>query len=161
MGNGAVPTTAAAAIAEMVTPALLILASASLVASALVRMARVVDRVRVLAAAAQDRGWNRLGISSAQLRAGIRRHAERARYAERSIALLYGAVVVFVATCLALAADRILDGALAWVPPVLAIAGTLLLLGGGWWMVAECRLGGKQIAEEIQAALSQMEVDEP
>jgi hypothetical protein len=37
-------------ITAMVTPALLILGSASLIASALVRMARVVDRARILTA---------------------------------------------------------------------------------------------------------------
>jgi hypothetical protein len=37
----------------MITPALLLLGSASLVASALVRMARVVDRARILIVIAQ------------------------------------------------------------------------------------------------------------
>jgi hypothetical protein len=48
-----------AAIAAMITPALLILGSASLVSSALVRMARVVDRSRYLASVAQDGTWVR------------------------------------------------------------------------------------------------------
>lgn len=149
-------TPAMTSIAEMVTPALLIVAAASLVASALVRMGRVVDRARVLASAARDRGWGRLGVTPAQLGESIRRHGLRARYAERSIALLYGAVVVFVATSLTIAADGATQGRLGWVPQALAVAGVLLLLGGGWWMLAECRLSGRQLAEEIEGALGEL-----
>jgi hypothetical protein len=57
-------------IAAMVTPALLILASASLVATALVRFARVVDRARVLAAIALDGAWATVDATPAAL--GIR-----------------------------------------------------------------------------------------
>jgi hypothetical protein len=44
MGNVGSQSAAVATIAAMSTPALLLLGSASLVASALVRMARIVDR---------------------------------------------------------------------------------------------------------------------
>lgn len=143
-----------ALIAAMVTPALLILGSASLVASALVRMARVVDRARVLGAAVQEGSFGKLGASPAQLGVWLMRHRQRARYAERSIALLYAAVVVFIVTCLAIVLDRVLGPSLAWLPVALAIAGTLLLLAGGACMVAESRLSGAQIDEEIGHALS-------
>lgn len=146
--------TATATIAAMITPALLIVGSASLVASVLVRMARVVDRARVLAAIAHDGSWEQLGATPDVLCAWLNRHAVRARYAERSIALLYAAVVVFIATVLAIALDRATGGVLAWLPVSLAIAGTLLLLAGGAWMVAESRLSGDQIQEEIRQALT-------
>ena len=145
----------------MVTPALLILASASLVASALVRMARVVDRARVLAAIAHERTWVKFGMTPDQLRVSLERHAVRARYAERSIAFLYTAVVVFIATCLSIAIDRSTGQSVGWLAIVLAIAGTLLLLGGGAWMVAESKLSGEQIADEIRHALVQLEGRQP
>jgi len=144
-------------IAAMITPALLILGSASLVASVLVRMARVVDRARALASIANEGSWERLGVTPATLRTWLDRHALRARHAERSIALLYGAVVVFIATCLSIALDRLTGDALAWLPVSLAILGTLLLLGGGAWMVAESRLAGDQIQEEIRQASKRLE----
>jgi Protein of unknown function (DUF2721) len=50
MGNATTPPGPVAFIAAMVTPALLIPGATSLVASVLVRMGRVVDRVRALAA---------------------------------------------------------------------------------------------------------------
>jgi hypothetical protein len=143
-------------IAAMVTPALLILASASLVASALVRMARVVDRARVLTAVVYAGTSDQFGATPGQIRVWLVRHALRARYVERSIFLLYAAVVVFIATCLSIAIDRAAGHVLPWLSITLALIGTLLLLSGGTWMVAESRMSGRQIAEEITHALGQI-----
>lgn len=148
---------AVATIAAMITPALLLLGSASLVASALMRMARIVDRARVLAARVHEGTAGNLGVTSDQLRLWLESHARRARYAERSIALLYGAIVVFISTCLSIALDRALDGAVSWLPVLLAVAGTLLLLTGGAYMVAESRLSGTQISVEIRLAIHRLE----
>lgn len=157
MGESAISATAVGTIAAMVTPGLLMLGSASLVASALVRMARVVDRARALAAIVAETSWTRTGTTPQQLRLWLDRHARRARYAERAIAALYAAIAVFIATCLAIAADRALGGLLQALPLWLAIAGTLLLLAGASWMLAESSLSGEQVAEEIHVALSQLE----
>jgi hypothetical protein len=157
MGSAPSPSTAIAMIAAMITPALLILGSASLVATVLVRMARVVDRARALVAIASEGGWERIGATPATLRLWLDRHASRARYAERSLALLYAAVVVFIATCLAIALDRVTGELLAWLPVSLALLGTLLLLAGGAWMLAESRLSGAQIQEEIRLAIKRLE----
>jgi len=161
MGDANTPSASVAVIAAMVTPALLILGSASLVASALVRMARVVDRVRVLAAIAHERTWEKFGLTPHQLSVSLERHATRARYAGRSVALLYAAVVVFIATCLSIAVDRASGQSLSWLPVMLAIAGAVLLLGGGAWMVAESSLSGEQITEEIRHALARLEGRQP
>jgi len=158
MGNATAQSAGVATIAAMITPALLLLGSASLVASALMRMARVVDRARILVAVAHDGTLDKLGITSAQLRAWLQSHAQRAGYAERSITLLYAAIVVFIATCLSIALDRALGGSLSWLPVMLAVGGTLLLLSGGAYMVAESRLSGAQISAEIRQALQNLEV---
>ncbi len=156
MASSGTSSDAVALIAAMVTPALLILACASLVATALVRMARVVDRARVLAAAAHGGDWEKLGTDIAQLRAALGRHARRAHYAEWSIAALYASVVIFVLTSLSIVLNDV-TGRLGWLPAGLAILGMLPLLAGGAWMVAESRLGGAQIAEEIHGALAKLE----
>jgi hypothetical protein len=49
---------------------------------------------------------------------------------------------------------------LNWLPISLAILSTLLLLGGGAWMVVESRLSGEQIQDEIRGALSKLEKDD-
>lgn len=161
MGTANTSSAAVAMIAAMITPALLILASASLVATVLLRMARVVDRARVLAAIVHESNWEKLGATPTQLRATLERHLKRARYAEWSIALLYAAVVDFVATCISIAVDHAAGESLNWLPVALAITGTLLLLIGGALMVAESRLAGDQIAEEIRHALVRLEEWKP
>jgi hypothetical protein len=156
MANESTSFTAVALIAAMITPALLILASASLVASVLVRMARVVDRARALISVANERAWARIGVTPGTLVTWLDRHALRARYTERAIALFYAAVVVFIATCLSIALDRVARDAIEWLPVVLAVLGTLFLLAGGTFMVVGSRLAGTQIAEEIRAAIHQI-----
>ena len=121
------------------------------------RMARVVDRARFLAGIALVSTLDTSGITKAQLRAWLGSHAKRARYAERSITLLYAAIVLFIATCLSIALDRALGDSLSWLPVTLAVSGTLLLLGGAAYMVGESRLSGEQIRLEIGNALSHLE----
>ena len=153
--------TAVSVIAAMITPALLILASASLVASALVRMARIVDRARVLATSTRDGSWEQAAGTAEVLRSWLDRHEARARYAESSIALLYAAIVVFIATCLSIVLDRAVGGVLGWLPIALAVAGTLLLLAGGASMVAESRFSWDQIREEIRQGRARLEERAP
>ena len=69
-------------IAAMITPALVILASGSLIATALVRLPRVVDRVRGLSR------WRDTGVSKDDLD----RHERRALLTERAIGLYFWAV---------------------------------------------------------------------
>ena len=157
MGNAASQTAAVATIAAMITPALLLLGSASLVASALMRMARVVDRARILAAIAHEGGIDKIGVTRGQLRTWLESHGKRARYVERSIALLYAAIVVFILTCLSIALDRLVGDSLNWLPVTLAVTGTLLLLSGAAYMVVESRLSGEQIRLEIANALSYLQ----
>jgi hypothetical protein len=157
MGSSGAQSAAVATIAAMITPALLLLGSASLVASALMRMARVVDRARILAAIAHEGTLDKIGATNQQLRSWLESHAKRARYAERSITLLYAAIVIFISTCLSIALDRATGEWLSWLPVVLAVAGTLLLLAGAAYMVAESGLSGEQIGAEIRHALSRLE----
>jgi len=158
MGNTGAQSAAVATIAAMITPALLLLGSASMVGSALMRMARVVDRARILSAIAHDGTLEKVGITIDQLRSWLESHALRARYAERSITLLYAAIVVFISTCLAIALDRALGGSLSELPVTLAVAGTMLLLVGSTYMVAESRLSGKQIGAEIALATRKLDL---
>jgi len=132
-------------IAAMITPALLILGAASLVATALVRLARVVDRSRVLIGAIEAGSVT----DSGAMRTSLDRHERRALYAERSVGLFFTAVVIFVAACLSIGIDHFAGNALTWLPVSLTIGGMAVLIAGAAYMVAESRLGSQQIIEEI------------
>jgi hypothetical protein len=128
-----------AIIAAMITPALLILASGSLIATALVRLARVVDRVRRLAEAGGD-------LSADELH----RHAHRAVLAERAVRFYFFAVVCFVAAGFGIAADHFAADRLTWLPVALTTAGMLLIVAGSALMLAECSGAAAQIRDEIR-----------
>ncbi len=156
MGGSGAQQTAIGLIAAMITPTLLILASVSLVATALVRMARVVDRARALAAIVFEKSWETHGVTPADLRADLQRHARRARYTETTIALLYAAIMSFVTTSLSIAYSSATGTSAVWLQVGLAILGTILLLAASAAMVAETLPAGRQISEEIGRALARL-----
>ena len=143
---------AQAVVAAMITPALLILASGSLVATALVRLARVVDRSRSLIAAIEAGSLS----DPTGVRRSLDRHRLRALYAERSVGLFFIAVVVFVLDCLSIGLDHLVGDSLTWVPIAATIGGMLVLIAGAGYMVAESRLGAQQILEEIDRGRDQL-----
>ncbi len=124
----------------MITPALLILASASLIATALVRLARIVDRVRKLSEPGGAFNEDELA-----------RHERRANLALVAVAVLFAAVVAFVASGIAIPIDRATGDRLIWLPVGLALFGMLLIVIGAGSMVLECGYSAAQIRDEIES----------
>ena len=133
----------------MITPALLILGSGSLVATALQRLGRAVDRARFLLqlsdAEVQKFGWTEETVSR-----WLDRHSERSIVAERAVTCFFIAVGTFVADCLSIALDYYFAHSLTWLPVSLTILGMALMLLGAYFMLAESRLATAQIREEMQ-----------
>lgn len=123
----------------MITPALLILASASLIATVLVRLARVVDRVRKLA----DLGNEPWLVDE------VNRQERRAFLAERALSFFFLAVTCFVIAGLSIAIDRALGNQLWWMPVVITTIGMALIVGGCAAMLVETRLSVSQLRAEI------------
>jgi len=132
---------AQALIAAMITPALLILASGSLIATALVRLSRVVDRIRKIAegsfAGAQDE---------------LARLERRGLQSELAVERYFFAIVCFVVAGIAIAVDHASGDRFFWVPVVVTTAGMALIVAGSWEMLGECRLSTQQIRAEVAAA---------
>ena len=136
-------------ISAMITPALLILGSASLVATALQRLGRAVDRARSLIALPEAEAL-RLGWDAGTLRRWLDWHVRRSLMAERAVGVFFAAIGTFVLDCLSIAVDHYFGNRLTWLPVSLTIIGMALMLVGASLMVAESRLGGAQIRDEIQ-----------
>jgi hypothetical protein len=136
-------------ISAMITPALLILGSASLVATALQRLARAVDRARAILhlsdEEARKQGWTQ-DVS----RRWLERYAARSLLAERSVTAFFLAVGILVLDCLSIAVDRYSSDRLTWLPVSLTIIGMFMILAGAYCMIQESRLANLQIREEIQ-----------
>lgn len=125
----------------MITPAMLILASGSLIATALARLARVVDRLRKLPE-------RRDSMPDAD---ELNRHKRRAMLAELAVSIYFGAVVCFVVSGFAIALDHLAGDSLTWLPVSVTMFGMSLIVAGSAAMLAECRMAATQIRAEIAA----------
>lgn len=139
-------------ISAMITPALLLLGSASLVATALQRLARAIDRARALLQLSKEevstRGW-----TQEVTKRWLERYARRSLMAERAVTAFFLAVGILVIACLSIALDRSLADTLTWLPVSLTIIGMGMILAGAYCMVQESRLASLQIREEIQQSV--------
>jgi len=131
---------AQAIIGAMITPALLIMASGSLIATVLVRLSRVVDRIRKLAEPDAPK------ISAEELA----RHERRALLAERALQLLFFAVLCFVLSGIAIGIDHLTGDRLTGVPVAMTSLGMLLIVAGSAAMLAECQLAVAEIRAEAK-----------
>jgi Protein of unknown function (DUF2721) len=126
------PTTYGA-LTAMITPAIFMTANASLIISTSNRVARVVDRIRVLNEQADklDRGVTELDFPDRRLdhfhdqMRRLERRSDRLRFA---LTALYLAFTSFVGTSLTLAIDTLLNNWLVVLPTLLAVVGVGLLL---------------------------------
>ena len=111
-----------AILTAMLAPAFFLTATASLLLSANNRLARVIDRARVLLKELAD-------TEDAEERELIERHIlrqkKRSRIILRGSQLLYTAISFFVGTSLTVAGDAVLGYRLGLVPTVLAALGVL------------------------------------
>ena len=146
-----------AAIAAIVTPAILILASGNLVTSTLQRLARVVDRCRVLMTRLEESHEAHDERALRVYAAWLRRDRTRVELAERALRFFYTAIAFFVAACLAIAADRIFRDNAALVALALTVFGAIGLLGGTACLVFETNFAIGSLREEIDFTLQHPE----
>ena len=136
-------------ISAMITPALLILGSASLVATALQRLARAIDRSRSILQMSDEDARKPVWQQDMSKR-WLERYATRSLLAERAVTAFFLAVGILVLGCFSIAVDRFFADMLTWLPVSLTIIGMFMILAGAFFMVQESRLANLQIREEIQ-----------
>ena len=131
-------------LGAMITPAVLISASGTLVLSTSNRLTRVVDRVRSLAGEAEQ---IRKGKSSmeAEKRAAliveqIPLLSSRALLLRSALTAFYSAIGLLVTTSIAVGVVAALRWDYGWVPVVSGLAGGCALLYGSLLLIREARL---------------------
>jgi hypothetical protein len=147
---------ALAVLTAMITPAVLILASGTLLASTSTRLGRVVDRVRTLSDLFEHL---ESGLQTPAYVTDHRAHifnqldklTSRARLLQFSMTALYLAVSSFVATSVAigLLAFIAIGRYSAQVPVVLALAGMAFLFVGSILLIVEARLAIYAVDQEM------------
>ena len=134
-----------AVLTAMITPAVLISASGTMILSTSTRLGRVVDRVRSLS----DRFQQLTDSEStaeffeeqrAMLYDQLDKLTSRSRLLQRALTTFYLAVGVFVATSVAIGVVAFSGARGAWIPVALGLVGAFFLFYGSMLLVFEARL---------------------
>ena len=127
----------------MLTPAVLILATGSLLLTTSNRATRVIDRIREMMSEVE----RLVGVEDAVadekrtlLFAQIQRSTLRARFLQRALSLLYLALGMFVVTSISIGVLTLTALNLGWLLLILGFLGTSLLLAAVVTLIRESRL---------------------
>ena len=144
-------TSSLAVLTAMITPAVLISASGTMILSTSTRLGRVVDRVRSLSdrlrrLTSEEQDSEFFEEERAILYHQLDKLTSRSRLLQRALTTFYLAVGVFVATSLAIGAVAFFfarglsTGRGAWMPVAMGLVGALFLFYGSMLLVFEARL---------------------
>lgn len=140
-------------LTSMITPAVLISACGTLIFSTSARLARVFDRVHMLKGEVEALMEGKLPYPEermAMLKVQTRKQRIRALLIQRSMAALYTATVLFVASSLAIALNVAYGSPeTAWLPSGLALLGGLFLLVASALLLYESRYNLRFIERHI------------
>lgn len=154
-------TAAGEVLSAMITPAVLISASGTLVLSTSNRLSRVVDRVRTLSAEAEQSaspgGRPLVARRAALIGSQLMQLAQRAEMLRTALTTLYASIGLFVATSLGVAAVVLFTwwNLVAIIP---GITGAFALLYGSLLLVREARLAIVSTLEEMDYARANVNV---
>jgi Protein of unknown function (DUF2721) len=139
-------------LSAMITPAVLILASSSLLITTSTRSIRCIDRVRERAEELQalgkgtDEGTER---RRQHLYNQLEINTRRARLLQRAISRLYIGISFFIATSVAIGVVSLLHVNIGWVPLLLGFFGAGLLFSASVYLIFESRLAMATTYEEM------------
>ena len=132
-------TTTLGVLSAMITPAVLILASGSLILTTSSRLIRAIDRVReilpMMEALAPDAEAKRNMLIE-----HLSKTTRRARILQHALSQLYAAIGMFVSTSVSIGVIAMLSLKLAWLPLTLGLFGALLLFSASMMLIFESRI---------------------
>jgi hypothetical protein len=139
-------------LGAMITPAVLILASSSLLITTSSRSIRCVDRVRERAEELQalgkgeDEGTER---RRQHLFKQLEINTRRAKLLQKAMGRLYLGISFFIATSVAIGVVSLLHRDLGWIPMALGFVGAFLLFSASVFLIIESRLALATTFEEM------------
>jgi hypothetical protein len=130
-------------LSAMITPAVLILASGSLIMTTSTRSIRCIDRVRERAEELES-----LGTATDEMSERRRQHLygqlliniRRARLLQKAMSRLYVGISLFIATSVAIGVAALLPYDIGWIPLLLGFFGGTLLFAASVYLIIESRL---------------------
>jgi len=136
-------------VSAMITPAILILAAGSLVASTLVRLGRVVDQTRMYIVRGEQLRNEGKPMDAALIEARMARQLRRAELARNALWGYYIAITLFLLSSVVLAVDQATHAPLSWVGPLIVLLGGLVLMLATLVLVFEVGLSAGALREEV------------
>ncbi len=139
-------------LGAMITPAVLILASSSLLITTSARSIRCVDRVRERAEELQalgkghDEGTEK---RRSHLFKQLEINTRRARLLQKAMGRLYLGISFFIATSMSIGVVSLLHVDIGWVPMLLGFVGAFLLFSASVYLIFESRLALATTFEEM------------
>ncbi len=141
-------------LGAMITPAVLISASGTLVLSTSNRLGRVVDRIRKLTTEAEELPDGEASLEIVEKRSliadQVHRLAERLRVLQTTLMTLYTAIGFLVAASLTVGLSASMRGALGWVPVGLGLLGATALMFASAFLVREVRMAVRGTLRELE-----------
>lgn len=137
-------------LSAMITPAVLILATGSLLMTTSQRLNRSIDRARKLSAAIEEIALDLARAERREVLFGqLLAATHRSRLLQRGMTCLYIAQGLFVATSMVLGLLEFTQLSIPWASGSLGIAGTLLLLAASGILIRESRVALGAVEKEM------------
>jgi hypothetical protein len=139
----------------MITPAVMILASGSLILTTSQRLSRVIERVRKISQEFMqiEKSDDKESANESKRRILynlLKKSAQRSTLLTRAMTFLYLSLGLFVATSLAIGIVAITHFKVTWIPTALGMLGAVFLLCSSTILIVESRLTYRVIADEIK-----------
>ena len=140
-------------LSAMVTPAVLILASSSLIVATSNRLGRAIDRTRTLSERivdlAREEDRTMLDEERRLLFDQLSRTARRAKLLTSAMRRLYMATAIFIGTSVVLGVVAAVGGPYAWVALLLGLGGAGLLFWASLLLILESKVALTSVFEEM------------
>jgi hypothetical protein len=141
-------------LTSMITPAVLISACGTLIFSTSARLGRIFDRVNVMKAEIESILASRISYPDERLqhlKGQIGLQKRRAIVIQKSMAALYSATALFIASSLAIAINVAYGtSGTAWIPTLIALSGGLFLFVASALLLYESRFNLRFVTRHIE-----------
>lgn len=159
-------TPALSILSSMITPAILIMASGSLIMTTSQRLSRVIERVRKISQEFMqiEKSHDRESANESKRRVLytlLKKSARRSKLLTRAMTFLYVSLGLFVATSLTIGIVAITHLRYTWIPTALAMAGAVFLFFSSAILIIESRLTYSVIADEVDFVIESSKGNAP
>lgn len=153
-------------LSSMITPAVLILASGSLIMTTSQRLSRVIERVRKLSQEFMqiEKSHDTQSANEAKRRilySLLQKSARRSKLLTRAMIYLYVSLGLFVATSLAIGVVAITHSKFTWIPTALGMIGAITLFMSSAILIVESRLTFTVVADEVDFVIESSRSNAP